>query len=133
MLVLTKSEMFDLLADNLAMFEVEDRTGKINWATKTLETMFGYQVPGILEGELIEILIPAPVREKHSKDHRPNFTSNPEPRLMGRKLDLRGQRKNGTTFPVEVMLLPRAANRVRVVVGVVFDMTDRMDVVAQSH
>lgn len=125
MRVLTNTETIELLADHLALFEVDMITGNINWASKTLERMFGYAIPGDLEGRPIEVLILDEVKEKHAKEHRPTFAANPEPRLMGRKLSLQGRRANGTTFPVEVMLLPRAANRQRVVVGMILDLTDR--------
>lgn len=125
MRVLTNTEIVDLLSGHLAILEVDMNRGIINWATKTLEEMFGYRIPGDLEGRPVEVLIPDDKREKHSKEHRPSFAANPEPRLMGRLLALQGRRQNGTVFPVEVMLLPKAANLQRVVVAVVFDLSDR--------
>lgn len=125
MRVLTNTETIELLADHLALFEVDMNTGNILWASKTLEKMFGYSIPGDLEGRPIEVLIPHDVRVRHAAEHRPAFATKPEPRLMGRKLALSGCRQDGTVFPVEVMLLPRAANRHRVVVGVVLDLTGR--------
>lgn len=128
MMVLTKTETFDLLADNLAMFEVDMLTGTINSATKTLERMFGYKIPGDLEGRSVDVLVPDAAKEGHA-EHRQAFAANPEPRLMGRRMPhgaLSGRRKDGSVFPVEIMLLPKAANKVRVVVGLVFDMTDRV-------
>ncbi len=132
MRVLTNTETIELLADHLALFEADLTTGSINWASKTLERMFGYMIPGDLEGRPVEVLVPSAVRERHAKEHRPAFAANPEPRLMGRKLSLLGQRRDGTTFPVEVMLLPRAANRQRVVVGMILDLSDRALEVAPS-
>lgn len=125
MRVLTNTETIELLADHLALFEVDMAAGTINWASKTLERMFGYAIPGDLEGRPVETLIPESVREKHVKEHRPGFAANPGPRLMGRNLSLKGQRSDGSVFPVEVMLLPRAANRQRVVVGLVLDLSGR--------
>jgi PAS domain S-box-containing protein len=125
MRVLTNTEAVELLADHLAIFEADMASGNINWASRTLERMFGYTIPGDLEGRPIETLVPDAVKEKHRTEHRPAFAMNPEPRLMGRKLALSGRRANGTVFPVEVMLMPRAANRQRIVVGVVLDLSDR--------
>lgn len=125
MIVLTKGEMFDLLSDHLGIFEVDEKSGVINWASKTLEIMFGYTISSELEGESVDMLLPANLRAKHAATHRPYFSVHPEPRLMGRKMDLQGQRKDGSVFRVEVMLLPRVANRTRVIVGIVFDMTQR--------
>jgi PAS domain S-box-containing protein len=123
--VLTKGDVFDLLSAHLAMFEADLGTGVVNWASRTLEVMFGYPLPGELEDESVEILIPDAVRAKHAKEHRPGYGADPRPRLMGRDMKLSGRRKDGSVFPVEVMLLPKAANKRRVVIGIVFDMTDR--------
>lgn len=125
MRVLTNTELVDLLAGSLAMLEVDMARGTINWATKTLEEMFGYRIPGDLEGRPVEVLIPEDKRDRHAREHRPAFNASPEPRLMGRMLALQGSRRDGTVFPVEVMLLPKAANLQRVVVAVIFDLSDR--------
>lgn len=124
-MVIGSKELVDLLAQSIAMFEVDMQSGIINWASLPLELMFGYRLPGDLEGQLIEVLIPENVREKHAKEHRPAFAAAPGPRMMGRKLTLLGRRQDGSSFPVEVMLLPKAVNRIRVVIGIVFDMSDR--------
>ena len=115
MIVLTKSDLADLLTDNLAMVEVDMITGRINWASRNLENMFGYNISGALEGEQIEILVSDQLKEKHV-EHRAEFNLNPGSRLMGagKHLALQGQRRDGTIFPVEVMLL-----------AIVFDMTLR--------
>ena len=131
MRILAKSESDDLIADNMAQMEVMMDTGVINWASRPLERMFGYNLPGELEGEQVEILVPLGIIDKHAKVYRPSFTTKPEPRMMGRKasdgrlLDLKGRRKDGTEFPAEVLLLPKSSNRIRVIVVFVFDMSDR--------
>ena len=132
MMVLTKSRLVDILGEYLAKFEVEDKTGKITWCTRALEKMFGYARQGELEGQAVEVLVPIAFREKHAAIHRPSFMANPEPRMMGRRLvdgswmELMGQRKDGSTFPVEVMLIPCACDGINVTVGIVVDMTDRV-------
>lgn len=101
-------------------------TGVITYATRPFEKMFGYKIPGALEGEVIESLVPNDRREIHANEHRPMFNSNPEPRMMGGKSKLEGQRKDGSVFPVEVLLLPKAVNGKRVVICLVVDMTGRI-------
>lgn len=125
MRVLGSIELVDTLVQAIALIEVDMTTGVISWASPALERMFGYALPGDLEGERVEKLIPESLRKKHAEVHRPTFAENPHQRMMGSKLPLTGQKKDGSTFPVEVMLLPRAVNRIKVVVCIVLDMTDR--------
>jgi PAS domain S-box-containing protein len=120
--------MVDLLETYVAIFEVDMKTGVISWASRALEEMFGYRLLGDLEGRSIDILVPDVVREKHKAVHRPAFETDPIPRIMGSNLQLRGRRRDGTEFPVEVMLLLGAENLQRVVVGVVLDLSGRSSV-----
>ena len=79
-----------------------DASGVIMTANRTLEAMFGW-APGELTGKPVELLLPSAIRERHAA-HRAGYFAAPRPRLMGGGLDLVGQRKDGTTFPVEVSL-----------------------------
>lgn len=129
--ILTKSEMAELLMDTLAIFEVDMDSGIITLASRELERMFGYTLPGELEGKVVEVLVPEALRDIHANVHRPGFAANPEPRMMGRRgsrptvMILSGQRQDGTVFPVEIALRPRASRGQRVVLGIVSDMTGR--------
>ena len=127
-MISTKAELFDLKTRVLAEFEVDGATGEISWASQPLEEMFGYLIPGELEGKKVEILVPDSLREVH-KSHRSDYVTHPESRLMGRDKELHGQRKDGSVFPVEVVLIPGFAgpqsSRRLVVLGIVFDMTSR--------
>ena len=68
------------------------------------ERMFGY-TRGELFGKSIDTLVPDEVRPRHDH-HLTSYTSAPRLRPMGSNLDLRGRRKDGTEFPVEISLSP---------------------------
>jgi len=70
-----------------------DARGVIVTANRAMGQMFGWD-KGELIGQLIERLLPWPLRDVH--------TRAPYPRLIGRDHDLVGQRKDGSTFPIEV-------------------------------
>jgi PAS domain S-box-containing protein len=70
-----------------------DARGVIVTANRAMEQMFGWE-KGELIGHPLERLLPWPPREVH--------TRAPYPRLIGRDPDLVGQRKDGSTFPIEV-------------------------------
>ncbi len=126
MTVLSKSEIYDLLADNIAFFEAMIDTGIINYASPPMETMFGYTLRGELEGQEVELLIADQHKEIHRNIHRVAFSTDPKPRMMGqRRIPLLALRKDKTTFPIEIFLIPRAASGKKVVIGMVLDMSSR--------
>jgi len=79
-----------------------DANGTIVTANRALEMMFGWPV-GELIGQRIERLLPMALRERHQQDRSAYFAA-PHPRPMGGGLLLVGERKDGSTFPVEVSL-----------------------------
>ncbi len=79
-----------------------DAQGVIVTANQAFDMMFGW-APGELIGQPIERLLPAAFREAHAR-HRTNYFAAPRPRLMGGGLYLIGQRKDRSTFPIEVSL-----------------------------
>ncbi|MFD1816543.1 PAS domain S-box-containing protein [Pseudarcicella hirudinis] len=79
-----------------------DKEGKIILSNRFANVIFGYQV-GELIGQQLEILIPQNVRASH-KDTYKKYTDRPQSRPMGVGLDLKGRRKDGTLFPVEISL-----------------------------
>lgn len=81
---------------------IVDTHGRIVWHNDQLQMLFGYAADELL-GQPVEILVPAELREHHA-EQRQGFFSLPRHRPMGEKQSLRGQRKDGQTFPLEVSL-----------------------------
>ena len=81
---------------------VTDQQGKITEVNGQVENCFGYH-RGELLGQPIEILIPERFRNTHPA-HRKEYNANPRTRPMGIGLELRGRRKDGSEFPVDIML-----------------------------
>jgi PAS domain S-box-containing protein len=100
-----------------------DADGRIVSANRALESMFGW-APGELLGETIERLVPVPRRERHVH-HRVNYFATPRARFM-EGLRLVGQRKDGSTFPVEINLnhVPTATGGRAI--AFVTDITERL-------
>jgi PAS domain S-box-containing protein len=71
-------------------------------ANRALEAMFGWGV-GELIGQSVEQLVPAAVRDAYAP-HWAGYFAAPVPGLMGVDMELLGQRKDGSTFPLEVSL-----------------------------
>jgi len=83
---------------------VADGQGAIALVNAQAERLFGY---GRLEmiGQPMEMLIPEGARESHTRNCE-NYRTSGGTRQMGAGLDLRGLRKDGQEFPVEVSLSP---------------------------
>src|SRR5262245_34466568 len=79
-----------------------DAEGLIVTANRALELMFGW-ASGELVGQPIERLVPGALRDLHTQ-HRTEYFGAPRPRPMGVDFDIVGQKKDGTTFPIEVSL-----------------------------
>jgi PAS domain S-box-containing protein len=102
---------------------VADKNGIILQANAQAERLFGYERPE-LTGKHVEILIPERFREAHPK-HRSGYTSQPRVRAMGAGLELYGRHKDGTEFPVDIMLGPVETANAQLVLTVIRDLTQK--------
>ena len=74
-----------------------DEDGKIIFADKTAQEMFGYKEEELI-GKHVSILMPPEYIEKHEKAFK-NFLN--KPRKLRRIIEVEGLKKNGERFPVE--------------------------------
>ncbi len=102
---------------------VADAEGTIAVANAELCRMFGYEA-GELIGRSVDSLLPRTLRRGHTLQ-RMKFDRAPTARSMGAGRDLRGMRKDGTEFAVEVGLNPLRAGSVPHVLAVVVDISAR--------
>ena len=100
-----------------------DAQGAISTANRALEKMFGW-APGELIGQSIERLLPPSLRDVHAR-HRIAYLAAPHARPMGGGLHLVGERKDGSTFPIEVSLNHVATPRGGRAIAFVTDITGR--------
>lgn len=104
---------------------IVSRDGRILEANPKTEELFGYR-QAELEGQPVELLLPARLRELHQRD-REGYFAAPRSRSMGIGLNLLARRKDGTEFPVEVSLTyASATERGDVVVAAIIDISERL-------
>jgi PAS domain S-box-containing protein len=108
-----------------AILEV-DPEGRITILNEAAERMFGYTRAEFL-GLNVETLVPAAMRSGHAK-HRSSYAEHPNTRPMGTGLELQGQRKDGSLFPVEISLSPNWIEGSLHVIASVRDITERKTV-----
>ena len=83
---------------------VTDANGLIRNANARATELFGYSRTE-LNGMNVEALVPERFR-RHHPSHRENYNAHPRARQMGAALNLFGLRKDGSEFPVDIMLKP---------------------------
>jgi diguanylate cyclase (GGDEF)-like protein/PAS domain S-box-containing protein len=102
---------------------IVDREGHILEANPQVESLFGYACSELL-GSSVEALIPERFRSGHPT-HRSAYSDQPHMRPMGTGLELYGRRKDGSEFPVDIMLSPVETTESRLVLCVIRDITER--------
>ncbi len=102
---------------------IADRSGDIVLVNAQTERLFGYHRDELL-GKKVEILIPERFHPVHAP-HRTAYFGEPRARAMGEGLDLRGRRRDGSEFPVEISLSPIETEEGTLVSSAIRDITDR--------
>ncbi len=120
--------LIDAAPDGLV---VVDTHGTIALVNAEAERMFGYSHDHLLN-QPIDMLVPDSVRPRHA-GHLAGYVSAPKLRPMGSNLDLRGRRKDGTEFPVEISLAPITTDRGTLIIAGIRDVTDRRQLERQHR
>jgi len=97
--------------------------GLIVQANSQTLKLFGYSRDELL-GQTVEILVPLGQREMH-RHHRALFEEQPATRAMGARMDLRGRRKDGSEFPLEISLSPVPIEGGILVLTAIRDISER--------
>ncbi len=116
----TIEHLFEFSPDGIL---VTDGQGIIREVNPRVEELFGYGKDELI-GQPIEILVPPRFRGRHPQ-HRENYSAHPRARQMGAAMNLWGLRKDGTEFPVDIMLKPIAAEEDSAVLSFIRDATEQ--------
>jgi PAS domain S-box-containing protein len=111
---------FELAPDSIV---IADPSGKILEVNSQLERSFGYSRSELI-GQPVENLIPERLRGGHLTQRR-KYQAEPRMRPMGAGLELLARRKDGTEFPVDIMLSPVEASSGQAVLAVIRDVTEQ--------
>ncbi|MEW5979395.1 MAG: PAS domain S-box protein [Acidobacteriota bacterium] len=112
--------LFEFAPDTVV---VVNQHGRITQVNARIEHMFGYRREELLNQPL-ELLLPERLRAKHLV-HRADYLAEPHLRPMGVGLELLARRKDGSEFPVDIMLSPLHGKDGTTVIAVIRDITIR--------
>ncbi len=121
-----KTHMTSLYENATEGIILTNHKGIIILANPAAEQTFGYSKDE-LTGKPVEILIPQQFRGHHPK-LREGFHKAPQNRVMGSGRDLKGVRKNGENFTVEVSLSFYKQNNETYVIAFIVDITLRKEI-----
>jgi two-component system sensor kinase FixL len=108
---------------------VIDEKGMIESFSTAAERLFGHSALEVI-GKNINMMMPSPYREEHDAYiHR--YLTTGERRIIGRNRIVSGERKDGTTFPMELTVGEVRSGGRRAFTGFVRDLTERRRTEAQ--
>ena len=103
-----------------------NETGIIQTSNPGAERIFGFGPDEIL-GNKINVLLPAPHRELHDQ-YIQRFLATGEGSIIGRTREVTGQKKDGSTFPVEISVSEMKLENQTSFIGIVRDISQRKQI-----
>ena len=98
-----------------------DAAGTILLTNFAVGSMFGYE-PEELAGQNVNILMPEPDRSRHD-GYLQSYQQTRQAKIVGRQLEVRGRRKDGSTFPLELAVNELVDDAGITFIGVMRDLT----------
>ena len=113
-----------------AMIVIDER-GIMRSFSGAAERLFGYRAAEAI-GQNVKILMPAPYRESHD-GYIQRYLSTGERRIIGIGRVVVGERKDGTTFPMDLAVGEMHSGDQRFFTGFIRDLTERQKTEARLH
>lgn len=112
---------------------VIDHRGRIEWTNDAALRMFGY-APGEVVGENVRVLMPPQVSAHHD-GYLAHYLATGERKIIGIGREVRGQRKDGSEFPMYLAVAEMQVDGVRKFTGIVRDLTEakRLELLLQER
>jgi PAS domain S-box-containing protein len=102
---------------------VIDAKGLVQAFNPAAERLFGYAADELL-GQNVKLLMPSPDHEQHDA-YLHNYIATGQAKIIGKGRRVRGQRKDGTTFPLHLSVGEMSLRGARAFTGILHDLTER--------
>ena len=103
-----------------------DDQGRVIEFNAAAEQTFGYTADEIVSREMVEMIVPPTLREEHRKGFA-RYLETGQRRIIGRRLEITGMRKDGSEFPVELTITRIPLPGAPVFTGFLRDITERKE------
>jgi two-component system sensor kinase FixL len=118
----------DSLFDALIGFAVDgimiiDEKGIVRVYNKACERLFGYEAAEVI-GRNVKKLMPAPYHDAHD-GYLEHYVRTGEKHIIGIGREVSGQRKDGSTFPINLSVGEGIIRGERIFIGIIADITER--------
>jgi PAS domain S-box-containing protein len=113
-----------VFASSLDAIITIDHTGHVVEFNRAAEQIFGRTAEDTVGRELAEAVIPPSLRERHREALR-RFVATGSGTILGRRIELRGMRADGSEFPAELAINLIAGTEPPMFTGTVRDITIR--------
>ena len=101
-----------------------DHEGRIVDFNAAAEQIFGYRGSEVIGQPLADIIIPPPLREQHRRGLA-HYLATGEAPVLGRRLEIVGQRADGSVIPVELSITQMPGAGAPMFTGFLRDITER--------
>jgi two-component system, LuxR family, sensor kinase FixL len=117
------------LFDALVAFAVDgimaiDEKGTVRVYNKACERLFGYEAAEVL-GRNVKMLMPQPYHDEHD-NYLSHYVTTGEKHIIGIGREVEGQRKDGTTFPMNLSVGEGFVRGERTFLGIITDLSERL-------
>lgn len=110
---------------------VIDKNGLIRSFSEAAHRLFGYTADEIY-GRNVKLLMPSPYREQHD-GYLERYRTTGERRIIGIGRVVTGERKDGSTFPMELSIGEVAGSNRGIFTGFIRDLSERQETEARLH
>lgn len=104
---------------------VIDDHGHVEVYSGACERLFGYTADEVI-GKNVSMLMPEPYRSAHD-EYLGHYVQTGEKRIIGIGREVRGRRRDGSTFPMYLSVGEGTSKGRRIFVGIVHDISDRKE------
>jgi two-component system cell cycle sensor histidine kinase/response regulator CckA len=108
-----------------------DERGTISMMNRAGERLFGRSTHEVV-GQNIKMLMPAPYHGEHDA-YLANYTRTGDAKIIGIGREVKGLRKDGSTFPLDLAVTEFQFDNQRYFVGIVRDISDKKRLEEQLH
>src|SRR3954454_1777109 len=103
-----------------------DHLGRVIEFNEAAEEAFGSRRDEAVGRELASLIVPAELRERH-REGLARYLDTGEARIMNRRTELTAERRDGSTFPIELAVTRIPGSDPPIFTGYVRDVSDRIE------